>query len=298
MRFLLALCLVAFAIGEELLVTQAYTDYLKNHVTWEVVDYEDNIFRGWTIEEFQELLIPLDMEEDVPSLPELVSDDLALGDIDWIKMGGECVHDVGDQGRCGSCWAFAVASMAADRCCLQTKKNHGWLSPQELVSCDRHSDGCNGGIRDYAIDYVVSNGLVPETCYRYLAKNTNCPSRCDDGSDWKGAHVCKCKKRVNCVGVNAMYECLKSGPISTGFIVYQDFQSYKSGVYHWDKRSGALGGHAVRCYGYSEQANNKNDPHWKCFNSWGKAWGTRGLFDIGVNECGISTRQPGYCDPK
>jgi cathepsin B len=300
MRVLFTLFLVVFALGVEYVVDQAYVDYLKTHVTWEVTDYEDNIFRGWTVDEVKELLIPEEIfEMEIPSEPVMVSDDYVPKEIDWSKDAASCIHEVRNQGSCGSCWAFAVAGMVSDRCCMGGK-DHGWLSPQELVSCDKANDGCNGGIRDYAIDYVVNKGLVHDACFKYIAQNGVCKERgnvkekCDDGKDWDASHVCKCDKRINCVGVQAMAKCIESGPVSTGFYVYRDFMNYKSGVYHWDKQGSALGGHAIRCHGYSTSP----EPHWKCINSWGTDWGMKGYFDIGTGECGIDTRQPGYCNPK
>eukprot|EP00826_Nyctotherus_ovalis_P023435 TRINITY_DN17_c0_g1_i1.p2 TRINITY_DN17_c0_g1~~TRINITY_DN17_c0_g1_i1.p2 ORF type:complete len:296 (-),score=61.35 TRINITY_DN17_c0_g1_i1:109-996(-) len=295
MRVLLALFLVAFALGTEYIVDQAYIDYLRGQVTWEVADYEENIFRGWTIDEVKELLIPEEVEalNDIPSAPVLMDDDVDMSDIDWSEKPEKCVHEIRNQGRCGSCWAFAVASMVSDRCCLR-KKDEGWLSPQELVTCDRRNFGCGGGIRDYAIDYVVRNGLVHDRCYPYIARREpRCPSKCKDGKNFKGAHVCKCKKRINCVGVAEMRKCLEGGPISTGFFVYRDFMNYKGGIYHWDKKGPRMGGHAVKCIGYGSSP----EPHWKCHNSWSTNWGEKGTFKIGTGECGIDTRQPGFCDP-
>eukprot|EP00831_Metopus_contortus_P014492 TRINITY_DN15996_c0_g1_i3.p3 TRINITY_DN15996_c0_g1~~TRINITY_DN15996_c0_g1_i3.p3 ORF type:complete len:116 (-),score=28.32 TRINITY_DN15996_c0_g1_i3:106-453(-) len=43
--------LLGYSLCTELLVTREYTDYLKKHAPYEVVDYEDNIFKGWTVED-------------------------------------------------------------------------------------------------------------------------------------------------------------------------------------------------------------------------------------------------------
>lgn len=56
MRFLLVLLIAAIAFAEipaddAPLITKAFTEYLKKVVDWEVVDYEENIFRGWTFGE-------------------------------------------------------------------------------------------------------------------------------------------------------------------------------------------------------------------------------------------------------
>ena len=55
------------------------------------------------------------------------------------------------------------------------------------------------------------------------------------------------------------------------FIVYRDFMSYKSGVYHHVSGE-ALGGHAVKIVGYGvDSVSNKK--YWIVANSWGTSWG-------------------------
>ena len=293
--FILAGLLISFLISvslcQELIVTKAYTDYLKKHVTWEVVNYEDNIFRGWTVEEYERILgdhttiteatIPLG-SFDPSTLP---------ATIDWSK-DEKCFHEIRDQGKCGSCWTFSVAGTVADRCCLQGI-DHGWLAPQELVSCDKNCEGCNGGDRNVAMQYVALNGLVPEACYPYLAVDKPCPSKCVNGNEWANSHVCKCTNIVNCNGVDKLRKCLTTGTVATGMIIYRDFHYYKSGIYHWDKKSPLSGYHAIRTVGYGDQP----EPHWKCANSFGKDWGMNGFFLIGVGEVGIDSRNPVICDP-
>merc|ERR1712080_81465 len=76
-----------------------------------------------------------------------------------------------------------------------------------------------------------------------------------------------------------------TGPLSVAFTVYQDFVTYKSGVYT-HKSGSALGGHAVEMIGYG---NEDGTDYWLVKNSWNEQWGDGGCFKIkaGVNECGI-----------
>ncbi len=275
--------LLVLTLPTDPIVTQEYTDYLKRHVDWEVTDYEDNIFRGWTEEEFASLLgddasdpgfIPegAELPQEYGSLP---------ASIDWV--GQRCIHGVRTQGKCGACWAFSTATMVSDRCCLQAK-DPGVLSVQELVSCDRTNNGCTGGMISRALVYVQKNGLAPEACYPYVERQEVCPLKCKSRTDWLQSHACKCKSIVDCGTLNGMMTCLQKGPIGVRMIVYKDLAAYHGGIYCWDGKSPQLGGHAVRCTGYGTTPK----PNLMCANSWGIGWGIKGYFQIETRDgCGV-----------
>lgn len=232
------------------------------------------------------------VRETVPAIETIPSEYLPES-FDWTKSDkADCIHPIRSQGSCGSCWTFSVAGTVSDLCCI-AGKDHGWLAPQELVSCDTNCKGCHGGDRNVAMKYVVANGLVPESCYPYLAKDAPCPKKCVNGGDWKAAHVCKCKAIHNCQGVEKLKTCLNKGPVAVGMIIYEDFLHYKSGVYHWDKKSKEHGPHAMRAVGYG----NKPENYWNVANTFGTSWGEKGYVRMGFGEVGIDTREPVICDP-
>lgn len=255
----------------ELLVTKEYTEYLKNHVSWEVQDYENNIFKGWTLEDARQTLIefnetPLDeylaaKNKPFPSnLPTTFS---------WGTQN--CVHPVRTQGNtCKSSWAFAMAGMMSDRCCM-VKGDKGWLSVQELVSCDsKKNHGCDGGFPGNAVQYVGANGLVHEGCYQYEARDVPCPFYCEDVKDWYESHICQCKNPRRCLGPAEMAECLKSGPITATMGVCRSLYSYKTGIYKCDCEGNYLGQQSVIITGYE---GNIPECNWIAKNSWGTIWG-------------------------
>jgi len=278
---LIALAIVAVC-AEEMLVTKEYTDYLKKHVDWEVMDYEDNVFRGWTMEEAKMFLGAV-MPEDLSYIPSVTVKKNLPASLDWSKAN--CDHGVRNQANCGSCWAFATTGMLSDRCCLQGH-DHGWLAPQELVSCDRQSQGCNGGWCTWALDYVKSvKGLVHEACFPYKAVNTPCPKTCADGKDWTSSHVCNCVGGYKtCGSVAELKSCLASGPVTVAFGVCRSFFNYKNGVYKCDCGGNYAGLHAVLAMGYSDTPVC----NYHVRNSWGTSWGNQGYFDIACDQCGIS----------
>jgi len=290
MKFVVVFSLVFFAIGSEPVITKSYLEDLKSRVDWEVVDYEDSPFRGWTIDELKSLLSPSDVDPfDIP----IKAADVEVKDIDWSKES-DCIHSVRSQGNCAASWAFSVAGMISDQCCMKKGKDYGWLSSQELVSCDMTNNGCGGGYVKNAIEYVIRKGLVTEECFPYFGEKLHCPTRCANGREWEDSHLCKCKNLISCKGHEEMYRCINDGPISTTLRVYQDFYYYKGGIYEWDRRSSSLGVQSVRCYGRSSQPR----PHWLCINSWGTNWGEQGYFKIATGECGIETIEPAYCVPQ
>jgi len=76
-------------------------------------------------------------------------------------------------------------------------------------------------------------------------------------------------------------EIFENGPMETGFTVYEDFMSYKSGVYRHEW-GGVLGGHAIKVVGWGVE-NGEN--FWIAINSWGPSWGEKGTFRILEGEC-------------
>jgi len=197
---------------------------------------------------------------------------------------GSKILPVRDQGSCGSCWAFALAETFGDRLEI-TGQGRGVMSPQDLVSCDKDDQGCNGGEFEPAWNWVKNNGITTEECVPYTSGSGRvaaCPSKCKNGTEIIRSK-CKSWKHVDVNDIQT--EILNNGPVSVGFTVYIDFMAYKSGVYH-HKLAIKQGEHAVLMIGWGVE---KGTPYWLCQNSWGAKWGEQGHFKIlrGKNECNI-----------
>eukprot|EP00826_Nyctotherus_ovalis_P060967 TRINITY_DN8625_c0_g1_i3.p1 TRINITY_DN8625_c0_g1~~TRINITY_DN8625_c0_g1_i3.p1 ORF type:complete len:299 (-),score=68.00 TRINITY_DN8625_c0_g1_i3:83-979(-) len=283
---LLLFALVHCFDSDDLIVTREYVDYLKKHVDWTVEDYENNIFRGWTFSELNDFLGHVEEDELFDESPMIDIPSHFPSTISWAHS--DCVHEVKDQGKCGACWAFVIANMLSDRCCLE-KSDKGWLSVQELISCDSGSFACYGGGLHTPIKYIKSaGGLVQENCFPYQERNVTCLDKCTDGSDWKKAHVCNCSESKTCYQIQGIKSCLASGPTPVGFSVCQSFMSYKSGIYACDCGEGKdkdyIGNHATMAVGYSESPTC----HLYMKNSWGTGWGDNGYFNMTCETCKMS----------
>lgn len=216
--------------------------------------------------------------------------------LDWREVSGvNYVTPIRNQGQCGSCYAFASMAMLESRLLiLSNSTSNKVFSPQDVVSCSEYSQGCEGGF-PYLIagKYAEDFGVVEESCFPYLARDSECrePSSCtryrSNKYDYVGGYFGNCNEEEMLMDL-AMY-----GPVSVAFEVTGDFQQYKSGIYHatglMDKfNPWVQTNHAVLVVGYGVEDGVK---YWIVKNSWGEDWGEKGYFRIvrGTNELNIES---------
>jgi len=95
---------------------------------------------------------------------------IVTGEIDWRIEGA--VGPVKNQGGCGSCWAFATASVLEAAYFFETG-TYMSLSEQQMVDCasgDYGDYGCGGGLPAFAMLYTDKNPLMSEEAYPYVEK--------------------------------------------------------------------------------------------------------------------------------
>ena len=100
-------------------------------------------FTDLSEEEFSERQIGAMEPKDLETLGDeaFLSEDNLPEEIDWVVRGA--VTTPGDQGRCGSCWAFATVATIESVNQIYTGELLN-LSEQELVDCDPEEGGCKG----------------------------------------------------------------------------------------------------------------------------------------------------------
>ena len=210
--------------------------------------------------------------------------------IDWREKGA--VPAIKDQGSCGSCWAFSTVG-AIEGINQIVTGDLITLSEQELVDCDRsYNDGCNGGLMDYAFEFIINNGGIDsEADYPYKGID----GRCDQNR--KNAKVVSIDKYEDVTPYNekALQKAVVSQPISIAMEGSGTaFQLYTSGIF--TGKCGTALDHGVLIVGYGTE-NGKD--YWIVRNSWGKEWGEEGYIRMERNVassaglCGLAV-EPSY----
>jgi cathepsin B len=153
-----------------------------------------------------------------------------------------------------------------------TFQSHDGCRPYPFAPCDHHVNGT----------------LKP--CSHDLQPTPQCETQCQSGytipysqDKHYGARAYTISDDVK----EIQKELMTNGPVEVAFSVYEDFLSYKTGVYKHHAGS-SLGGHAVKMIGWGVE---NNTPYWLIANSWNTDWGDKGFFKIlrGKNECGIES---------
>jgi cathepsin B len=250
---------------------------------WEHTTYEENIFKDWTERDIKSLLT---LKDDIFVRDEPFLYVKAAENFDSRTQWPSCVHAIRDQSNCGSCWAHATSEVFSDRACIEGIDTNFVASVQQLVSCDTADSGCDGGMEYNAFKYIESKGIVADSCYPYVSGNGKTYT-CDNNkiSACSVHHYGKNTKSISSSGI--MAEIKANGPVTTGFMVYADFMTYKSGIYV-PTSSQQEGLHAVKIVGYG---NSNGIDFWSIANSWGTSWGESGFFRIKMgSKCNIESR--------
>ena len=207
--------------------------------------------------------------------------------VDWISSGA--VTPVKNQGHCGSCWTFSTTGSIEGALYIKTGKLVA-LSEQQIVSCDKTGNGCNGGNIDMAFEWVKNNGgLCSEEDYKYTSSTGN-NDKCINSCNLINNTNIKSYQDVE-IGVKYLKTAVSKQPVSIAIEADEtSFQLYSEGILN--SKCGIKLDHAVLLVGYGEENGIE---YWKVKNSWGESWGESGYIRIKIGEnkpyglCGILT---------
>lgn len=206
--------------------------------------------------------------------------------VDWTTKG--VVTPVKNQEQCGSCWAFSATGAMEGAWALSNGSLFN-VSEQQLVDCSTSegNQGCNGGLMDYAFQYVLDNkGITTEAAYPYTATGpNNCVS-----SGKPSVVTLSGFKDVPANSEVALLTAIAQQPVSVAVEADQDsFQFYSGGV--MTKACGTNLDHGVLAVGYGTLGGQD---YYLVKNSWGADWGQDGYILLGrgaafgaYGQCGI-----------
>lgn len=263
-------------------VTQDMVDYINEKGHWAAsLNWAGNL----TIAQARSMLgdLPSDLHFPEAKLGALAQAIAIPTHFDSRSYWPTCVGPIRDQGKCGSCWAFAATEVLADRYCISQGINVV-LSPQWLVSCDTTNHGCSGGSPYNTWRYLASTGVPADACAPYVSGKKGAAGACKYQTCNEFYRSTGVYSFLNPTAIQA--EVLRNGPVMASMRVYADiFAGIGCGVYR-HTTGNMLGGHAVKIIGWGEEAGTS---YWVVANSWGTEFGCDGYFKIAFGQCGLDS---------
>lgn len=195
---------------------------------------------------------------------------------DWRKLGK--VTGVGNQGACGSCWAFGA--MGAYESSYLIRNNMVVdTSEQHAMDCSG-AGSCGSGWHGGVFNWMVSTGNTNEAQDPYSAKDKACktgvtlPFR---AVTWGYVSTSPIP------GVAEMKAALcKYGPLVVAVYTTPLFQAYVGGIFNEKDTTHGVN-HDVTLIGWDDSKGA-----WLIKNSWGTSWGETGGYGTGLGYMWIS----------
>jgi len=216
----------------------------------------------------------------------VMDEDVTVSDVDWRSKGA--VTPIKNQAQCGSCWAFSTTGSMEGANFLATGKLVS-LSEQQLVSCDKVDQGCNGGAMDNGFQYVINNGGInTEENYGYTSGG-GVTGTCNTLKEKTKVVTIDSYTDVTQNSESALQAAVQGRPVSVA-VDAQTWQFYGGGLFN-----GLFGycgtslDHGVLLVGMTSGSSG----YYIVKNSWGESWGESGYIRLPLNKgskgmCGIA----------
>jgi len=204
--------------------------------------------------------------------------------VDWRSKG--VVSNVKDQGRCGSCWAFATTATVESHVALATGKLPV-LSPQQLVSCAPNplecggKGACEGSIPEVAYGYVQLHGMTTEWRFPYTSYSGNAASTCAwNATDSPSVVQIMGYQKLPPNDYAAVMKAVAYiGPLAIN-VQADGWKDYESGIFDGCADLNKVDiNHVVQLVGYGTDPKKGGD-YWLVRNSWDVTWGEAGYIRL------------------
>merc|ERR1712142_541497 len=214
--------------------------------------------------------------------------------VNWVEKGA--VSPVKNQGRCGSCWAFAVTEQIESYYAIASGELID-LSAQQVTSCSPNalqcggSGGCKGFVTQLGFNYLQLFGMMSDADYPYVSGDTS------------DAETCVYDPSLTQVGLTGydtlpannhdavMAHLAEVGPLSIA-VDASVWHTYTGGVFtgcSFDENISINHGVQLVGYGSDFSALGVYD-YWLVRNSWGESWGENGFIKLlRTQECGVNS---------
>lgn len=198
-----------------------------------------------------------------------------------------CFQPVQNQGKCGSCYAFAAAAFFEWFLCKETKRPIK-LSEQYIIDCGPETklkydlDGCSGGSAEGVAEFLAKHGAELAHSYPYVASEGKCPY--DRAEPLNMGYLrlgSKAAKGVK-VDISKWDYYLKFAPIIVGIATSKDFREYGGGVHIAKdccvgRPKEECGGHGMLLVGHG---TDSGEDYWLMRNSYSDKWGELGYYRL------------------
>lgn len=232
----------------------------------------------------------------------------------WMNLTS--IKEVQDQGGCGSCWAFASATVLRAHSEIWMG-NPRKFSVQQIISCTPNTQecggtgGCQGATAELAMDYVYKHGCRTETELPYTQKDDGCPHALDLVEEEPSKAAGLASASLGMLGWTKLPEnklsplklaLVTKGPVAVSISAGYAWNQYDGGIMD-DCVKDAIIDHAVVLIGYGQTKNHLPDLHadagdlkfWHLLNSWGTDWGEQGyLRMLRKEDASEETEQCGW----